>query len=159
MSDLLLAAPIPPDGRLQAWRNHLVPPWVLQTRWKATSDPNSQWTTPWAPFDPQPGPPIALPFIDMTAGVLSDGRTQFWGVDRTGVVYTTWKVSTAHDSLWTNWSKFDTTAIPSPIRGIAVAALPDKRLQLFILNLPPGTWTSWKTTIDSNSAWTNFSAF
>jgi len=114
MSNILLAAPIPPDGRLQAWRNILVGPnWEFQTRWKATSDPSSPWTNPWGPFNPPPPSAVNLPFVDMTAGVLSDGRTQFWGVDASGVVYTSWKVSTAHDSLWSGLSVFNTAPIPS----------------------------------------------
>ncbi len=164
MSDFLLAAPIPPDGRLQAWTHVIVGGLTvqLQTRWKATSDPKSPWTTPWAPFVPDPvAGGATLPFIDMTAGVLSDGRTQIWGVDSSGagVVYTSWKVSTAHDSLWTGWSVFNTTSITgdTPI-GIAAAALPDKRLQLFIIGLPPAlkVWTAWKITTDPKSPWTDF---
>ena len=67
MSNYLLSAPIPPDGRLQVWYYHGSP--TLQTRWKATSAPNSQWTAPAAPFNPAP-PGV---FDDMTAGVLPDG--------------------------------------------------------------------------------------
>ena len=168
MSDYLLAAPIPPDGRLQVWSLVETPSgsgnYKFSTRWKATSNPDSQWTTPWAPFDPPN--PVEVPFFyDMTAGVLSDGRTQIWGlgwnsVTGTSEVYTTWKLSTAHDSLWKSpWSKFDitplTAAADSPT-GVAVAALPDKRLQLFILGQGPvlQVWTAWKTTTDPNSPWT-----
>jgi hypothetical protein len=164
MSDFLLATPIPPDGRLQVWTHVEVVVLIfeLQTRWKATSDPNSQWTAPWAVFDPQP-PASVLPFRDMTTGVLSDGRTQIWGIGHDQKVYTTWKVSTAHDSLWNSWSEFSTTALlPSNPIGISVAALPDKRLQLFIMdNSFPNLqiWTAWKTTTDSNSPWTNLAKF
>jgi hypothetical protein len=153
MSDYLVAAPIPPDGRLQVWALDSTATKLL-TRWKITSDPNSQWSAPWGPLDPQPP---SLPFYDMTAGVLSDGRTQIWGVDGSGVVYTTWKVSTAHDSPWTNWSTFDTTGISAA--GIAVAALPDKRLQLFIVDGALKTYSAWKTTTASNSPWTSFTPF
>ncbi len=161
MSNILLAAPIPPDGRLQAWRNILVGGvWEFQTRWKATSDPSSPWTNPWGPFNPPPPSAVNLPFLDMTAGVLSDGRTQFWGVDASGVVYTSWKVSTAHDSLWSGLSVFNTAPIPSGnVVGVAVAALPDKRLQLFFMDGSLQTWTSWKTTTDPKSPWTTPATF
>jgi hypothetical protein len=156
MSDIT-AAPIPPDGRLQAWRNF---GGVLQTRWKDTSDPNSQWTAPWAPFITTGLGGAVAPFVDMTAGNLSDGRTQIWAVDSAGVVWTTWKESTAHDSLWTSWSKFNTANIPAgTVHSIAVAELPDDRLQLFIMDNTNHTWTAWKTTTDPSSAWTGFSAF
>jgi hypothetical protein len=158
MSNLLLAAPIPPDGRLQVWRNIFSGTWEFQTRWKATSDPSSPWTNPWGPFNPPPPSGVNLPFVDMTAGVLSDGRTQFWGVDTSGVVYTSWKVSTAHDSLWTGLSVFNTAPIPN-VLGIAVAALPDKRLQLFFMDGSLQTWTSWKTTTDPKSPWTTPATF
>jgi hypothetical protein len=75
-------------------------------------------------------------------------------------VYTSWKVSTAHDSLWSGWSEFDTTPLTNTGHhpdGIAVATLPDKRLQLFIEDDNPAAyavWTSWKTTTDPNSPWT-----
>jgi hypothetical protein len=155
MSDIT-AAPIPPDGRLQAWK---MVSGVLQTRWKATSDPNSQWTAGWAPFTTA-GLPGGLTFRDMTAGDLSDGRTQIWGVGSDNNVYTTWKVSTAHDSLWTSWSKFNTAPIPGA-HSIAVAELPDDRLQLFIMDntATRQTWTAWKTTTNPDSAWTGFSPF
>jgi hypothetical protein len=96
----------------------------------------------------------------MTAGVLSDGRTQIWGIGLNSLVYTTWKVSTAHDSPWTGWSNFDisplTAASVHPI-GIAAAALQDKRLQLFIMDDSANLaiWTAWKTTTASNSPWTS----
>ena len=157
MSDYLLSAPIPPDGRLQVW--YVDPTGLtLLTRWKATSDPRSQWTAPAAPFNPPP-PPAPFPpvFFDMTAGVLPDGRTQIWGIaSGTNNVLTSWKVSTAHDSLWSGWSPFDTSPITAtgsvPI-GIAVAALPDKRLQLFIMDSNINIWTAWKTTAVPNAPW------
>jgi len=150
MSNYLLAAPIPPDGRLQVWNFDGAN--ILQTRWKATADPRSQWTAPWAPFNP---PPPGL-FFDMTAGVLPDGRTQIWGIESgTRTVYTSWKVSTAHDSLWSGWSVVDTSPMSNPPEGIAVAALPDKRLQLFIEELSAtfAVWTSWKISTDPKSPW------
>ncbi len=157
MAHYLLAAPIPPDGRLQVWNFDQTN--ILKTRWKATSDPSSPWTNPWGPFSPPPpGPGI---FFDMTAGVLPDGRTQIWGIDDNSLkVYTSWKVSTAHDSLWSGWSEFDTTPLTNTgfrPDGISVAALPDKRLQLFIEDDNPAAfavWTSWKTTTDPKSPWT-----
>ena len=167
MSNLLVSAPIPPDGRLQVWNFDGTN--TLQTRWKATADPNSPWTTPWTPFNPSPpGSPPGL-FFDMTAGVLTDGRTQIWGVGfdavtTTNKVYTSWKVSTDHNSLWSGWSEFDITpmtAVGVQPDGIAVAALPDKRLQLFIIGQFPAfkIWTAWKTTTDPNSPWTTLATF
>jgi hypothetical protein len=155
MPHYLLAAPIPPDGRLQVWNfdgtNTLV------TRWKATADPSSPWTTPWTPFNPPPpGSPPAL-FLDMTAGVLPDGRTQIWGLLDTDLkVYTSWKVSTDLHALWSGWSDFDITPMaPNHPDGISVATLPDKRLQMFMEeNVPPyDVWTAWKTSTDPKSPW------
>jgi hypothetical protein len=96
----------------------------------------------------------------MTAGVLPDGRTQIWGIlDTDNKIYTSWKVSTAHDSLWSGWSEFDITPMTNAgfqPDGISVAALPDKRLQLFIEDnsMNFNVWTSWKQTTAPNSPWT-----
>jgi hypothetical protein len=158
MSNFLLAAPIPPDGRLQVWNFDGTN--TLKTRWKATADPNSPWTTPWTTFNPSPpGSPPAL-FFDMTAGVLPDGRTQIWGIlDTDHKVYTSWKVSTDLHSLWSGWSEFDIAPMtPAGVQpeGISVSTLPDKRLQLFIEDSSANfdVWTSWKTTTDPKSPWT-----
>ena len=163
MSDYLVVAPIPPDGRLQVFAHVNSGGTVqLHTRTKATSDPNSLWTFPWAPFVPPPPPapfPNAPIFEDMTAGVLSDGRTQIWGLHFDGQVYTTRKVSTAPDSPWEPWRVFDITPITDPRNrpiGVSAAALPDKRLQLFFIGPYPDLqiWTTWQTTRDPNSRWT-----
>jgi hypothetical protein len=94
----------------------------------------------------------------MTAGVLPDGRTQIWGVDPTTFrIWTSWKVSTAHEALWSGWSEFDTNPMAGVNRAnsISVSALPDKRLQLFVMqnSSPWDIWTAWKTSTDPNAPW------
>jgi hypothetical protein len=146
----ITSAPIPPDSRLQAWRSIAT---TVETRWKASNDPNAQWT-PWAPFSATALPAVQ-PLRDMAAGVLSDGRTQLWGVGNDGRVYTTSKVNTTHASPWTAWSLFNATGTPPGITRIAVAALPDKRLQLFITDNTT-VWSAWQTPTGS---WTSIQPF
>jgi hypothetical protein len=84
-----------PDGRLQVFevRND----GTVWTRWKLTTDPNSQWA-PWQIFG-SGGSSISV-------GSLSDGRLQVFLTKLDGHVQTRWKATTDPNAQWTPWSPF-----------------------------------------------------
>lgn len=157
MGWFIVATAVLPDSRVQVWEVQTTG--HFRTRWKLTADPNSQWTG-WSDFNVT-GITTGVQLQDVTAGSLSDGRPQLWAIDDTWHIYTSWKLTTDPKSLWNNWIPFPTPGIPSGTQFFSVSAvpLPDKRLQLFIMDGSNVIWTSWKTTTDSKSAWTNFSQF
>jgi hypothetical protein len=156
---IYFASAVLPDGRAQVWEIQFTPTSSFRTRWKLTTDPNSQWSG-WSDFNGTGLPSQNLQ--DVTAGSLSDGRPQLWAVDGiNNQIYTSWKLSTDPKSLWNNWIPFPTPGTPagSQFFSVAVVPLPDKRLQLFITDFNDVVWTAWKTTTAANSAWSNFSKF
>ena len=71
----------------------------LETRWKASTDPNSAWTA-WQPFQ-TPGGGVTT----IAGSELSDGRVQLFATLRSGDTVSSWKEG-GPDSAWTPWSAF-----------------------------------------------------
>src|SRR5271157_1459532 len=92
---------------------------------------------------------------------LPDGRLQIWVVDIHSQLWSAWKLTKDPDSQWSAFSKFETPPCgASP--GIAVAPLPDGRLQIWVstgLTGGPQLWSAWKLTKDPDSQWSAFSQF
>jgi hypothetical protein len=85
------------DGRIQVFA---IQNGQIETRWKASTDPNSAWTS-WTQFQTPPGGVTSI-----TVGYLSDKRMQLFATEPNGNVVSCWKVSTDPNAQWTPWSAF-----------------------------------------------------
>lgn len=152
----LAAAPLP-DGRLQLWVAD--GGGGLQSTWKKSADPNADWSG-WADFLSEVGA-VSGGVTQVAAAPLPDGRLELWAVDRTGGLLTTWKETTDPDANWTAWSDFlhETGPVPEGVHQVAVATLPDGRLELWVVDKRGGIRTSWKTTPDPDATWSQWSDF
>jgi len=94
--------------------------------------------------------------INVAVAPLSDGRLQFWAVDRQGGVSTSWKTSTDPNAGWTSPTDFleSVGPLPTGCAQIAVAPLSDGRLQLWATDNAGGVSSTWKSSTDPNSSWT-----
>jgi len=90
----------------------------------------------------------------VAVGELSDGRLQVFEITADGRLRSRWKISTDPNSAWTGWVY--STDLPAPFQSIAVGKLPDRRLQLFAVDVNGVSWSKWKVTTDSNSTWTEW---
>jgi Tol biopolymer transport system component len=86
------------DGRTQVW---LIDANQIQSRWKETTNPNSDWTN-WGQF---PSPNGVVPAA-ISGAPLEDGRVQLYLVDTSGGTWSAWKTTTASTAPWTAWTKF-----------------------------------------------------
>jgi hypothetical protein len=73
----------------------------ILTRWKATPDPNSDWTA-WSAFQGLPGGAAT----SIAAAALPDKRPQLFATDVAGNTWSCWKSTTAVSASWTPWSAF-----------------------------------------------------
>jgi hypothetical protein len=149
-------APLP-DGRLELWAVDAAG--GVSTTWKLTTQPNANWA-PWGDFLAEVG---ALPVgaRQVAAARLPDGRLELWAVDAAGGVSTTWKLTTQPNASWAPWSDFlaEVGALPSGARQVAVAALPDARLELWAVDEAGGLFTTWKLTTAPNASWAPWEDF
>src|SRR5262249_48867603 len=92
---------------------------------------------------------------------LPDGRLQLWVVDGAGGFWSTWKTTTDPNADWTPWEDFlgGVGTLANGVRQVAVAALPDGRLQLWVVDGAGGVWSTWKTEMDPDAPWTLWSDF
>src|ERR1044071_8968332 len=97
-------------------------------------------------------------YTDVAVAPLADKRLQFWAIDLTGKLWSRWKTSTDSNATWTALSTFQMPPGVSVVKSIAAAPLSDGRLQLWTIDSNGTMWSCWKTG-DSNSAWTNWTAF
>jgi hypothetical protein len=125
--------------------------------------------SPWSKFTQLPEAPVD----SLVAGQLTDGRIQIFASDTNGAIFSIWQdtngnwpsfwqgfaqpggkpifVSQENIALWFHQLKEDLT--------LAIAPLPDGRLQLFAIDDSANIWSAWKTSIDPNSGWTDWSPF
>jgi hypothetical protein len=146
------------DGRLQVWAHRA--DGTMDTTWKTAPHPNASWA-PWAPMVPQFS--AATSMAVGNAGNPPNEITQLWAIGfESFSLSTTWKMSPDSNSGWWDWQKMEPD--PGPVESVAVAKLPDGRLQLFVLQVnPQGRYddprtilTSVKQTTDPGAAWTNW---
>jgi len=94
----------------------------------------------------------------LTAAQLSDGNMQFWAVDSFGQIWSTWQITT--DTTYQDWRYWQmpwTPAVPAfRAAQIAVAPLPDQRLQFWTVDTEGYIWSCWKTGTAGNAPWTDF---
>src|SRR5271157_1305225 len=153
--NLVMVAPLP-DGRLQIWVVDIHS--QLWSAWKLTKDPDSQWSA----FSKFETPPCgASPGIAVAP--LPDGRLQIWvstGLTGGPQLWSAWKLTKDPDSQWSAFSQFETPpGGPYEFEGMAVAPLPDGRLQIWVLDNAYQLWSASKLTKDPDSQWSAFSQF
>ena len=140
-----------PDGRLELWVSDANG--GLWTTWKLDADPNAAWA-PWVDFLTEVG---GLPAgaRNVAVGVLPDGRLELWVSDANGGLWTTWKVDADPNAAWAPWVDFlaEVGGLPAGAQSVAVAPLPDKRLEFWVSDANGGLWTTWKVDADPNAAW------
>lgn len=152
----LAVAPLS-DGRLQVWAIDEAGG-VLSSR-KVAVDANTDWTD-LSDFLPEVGPlPMAATHI--AAAALSDGRLELWVTLANGQLFTAWQIVTDADVAWSGWSDFlaEVGPIPEGVAHVAVARLPDGRLQLWAATSEGDLLTTWKTQTNANANWSVWSSF
>src|SRR5436853_486920 len=134
------------DGRMQLWATDASG--RIWSIWQTSYD-WIYWQSPWTP---------ALPTFksqSLAVAPLSDKRLQFWAVDTAGKIWSCWKSTTDSNSAWTAWTlQWTAQAPPFTATQVAAAPLSDGRLQFWAVDTAGKIWSCWKSTTDSNSAWT-----
>ena len=142
----------------------------LQTTWSISPQVGSGWE-PWQPFPaPAASDDLQLPAWEVTMTQLravtpdpevhgNTGRLQLWGLffnatqtsSQPSRVYSTIKSSEHPNAPWGPWEDFKLPVLPGPVQGtiavaydMAVAQLPDGRLQF---------WASFVSTAAGQSIW------
>ena len=115
---------------------------------------------PWSDFLAEVG---SLPNGVQQAAVapLPDGRLELWAIDAAGGLFTTWKVSTVPNAGWAPWTDFlaEVGSLPNGVQQVAVAPLPDGRLELWAIDAAGGLFTTWKVSAAPNAGWAPWTDF
>ena len=131
----------------------------LFSTWKRTTNPIADWVS-WTNFEGEVG---AVPggARQVAVAPLPDRRLELWAVDGTGGLFTTWKVDTNPDAAWVPWADFyaEVGGLAAGARQVAVAPLPDGRLQLWAVDGTGGLFTTWKVDTNPNAAWVPWADF
>jgi hypothetical protein len=144
------------DGRLQIWANVGVPngPTQAYTKWKTTTDPNSEWTD-WNHIPEDDGVSY-LAAVIFTTGQSELFATMISGIDT--VLVSKYKVSTDSNSDWGEWEPFLPTFPPPPpsqyspqLQWFAAAVLGGPQQGPYWANTPIQLWISSST---DDAAWT-----
>ena len=146
-----------PDGRLQLWMTDGAG--GLLTTWKTSPAPNAPWVA-WSDFLAEVGA-IPTGVAQVAVGRLPDGRLELWAVDRAGGLFTSWKTNSSANAPWAGWADFiaEAGAVPAGVVQVAVAPLPDGRLELWATDGAGGLFTTWKLITNPNAGWTPWSDF
>ncbi|MFB3765684.1 MAG: hypothetical protein ACE14P_10625 [Methanotrichaceae archaeon] len=91
----------------------------------------------------------------ITAAPHIDNRLQLWFIDNTGGLWTTSKQTSESSSNWTPWISWEFPGNASA-KQVAVAPLPDRRLQLWAIDSKGKLWSTWQTTTDIDAGWTSW---
>ncbi len=145
------------DGRLELWLS--TTQGGLFTSWKLTTDPNADWSG-WSDFLAEVGP-VPGGVASIAVAPLADGRLELWAVTTQGGLFSTWKLTTDPNSNWAPW--FDFLAyrggLPSGVREVAMAPLPDGRLEAWVVTNKGGLYSTWKISTDPNADWAEWFDF
>jgi hypothetical protein len=146
-----------PDLRLELWANDGIG--NLFSTWKWATNPDADWV-PLMSFLGEVGPlPAAV--TALAVAPLPDGRLELWASTADGGLFSCWKTTTDPNATWTGWADFaaDAGALPAAVTALAVAPLPDGRLELWASTADGGMFSCWKTTTDPNATWTGWADF
>lgn len=145
------------DGRLELWVT--LANGRLFTAWQIVTDPNVAWSG-WSDFLAEVGP-IPAGVAHVAVARLSDRRLELWATTANGGLLTTWKTQTNANATWSGWSDFlaEVGPISAGVAHVAVAPLPDGRLELWATSTNGGLFTTWKTQTNPNAAWSAWNNF
>jgi hypothetical protein len=94
-------------------------------------------------------------FSTMAAGPLSNGAVQFFAIDTSGNLWTTWQLQPGPSSPWN--SPLESVALPSGVSGVSAvqaAALQGGTLQIWVIDNNGNMWSMWSKAFGSGwSAW------
>ena len=128
---------------------------------------------------PNPFDPLLFPgkVTGVAVASLPDGRLQLWATTDGGGLQTTSQTTTDPNAAWSGWSDFLADMYPSPpnpfrppnpfspflfpgkVTGVAVAPLPDGRLQLWATTDGGGLLTTSQTPTNQYAAWSGWQPF
>jgi hypothetical protein len=97
---------------------------------------------------------MANEFDDIFVVPLSDGRLQYFAIDTNFQLWSQWKETTDPNSPWTELTPFEMPPTKGVIK-ICGAQLPNKQVQLFVIDVDRNTWSSWS----GDSGWTPWTTF
>lgn len=137
-----LAAAPRADLGSQVWA---VDPWG--TIWSASKGPSLD--AEWSAWSRVAGAPNA---IHVAAAALPDGRIRLWAIESQGLaLWSTVQTAADVNAAWEEWKQFPISRFP--LANVAVATLPDGRLQMWGVDLENRLWTAWMVTRASDSKW------
>jgi hypothetical protein len=145
------------DRRLQTWV--VDDAGVLLTSRKVSADADADWTDlidVLADIGPLPAAAAHV-----AAASLPDGRIELWVALADGRLFSTWQTSLDADAVWSGWNDFllEVGPLPGGATSLAVAALADGRLELWVASANGGLFSTWKLQRDSNAAWSAWGDF
>ena len=114
--------------------------------------------------------PSDLAVSSFASGLLTDGRIQLFASDTDGVLYSIWQDDILTGTWIPEWEPFpqpggrlilvgtdpNNVLFPNnsfPGNSLAMASLPDQRLQLFAVDAAASVWTTWKSTTNPDAGW------
>jgi hypothetical protein len=103
-------------------------------------------------------PPGLTGLTSIVALRLSDGRIQLVGGTNDGLL-TTWKETVDPNAAWLPWMEFASNPTVRSTTRLAWAPLPDGRPQVWSVNQFGTLSSTWKVSVDPNSAWTQWPTF
>jgi hypothetical protein len=105
--------------------------------------------------------PLPAAAAHVAAAPLSDGRVELWVSLVDGRLFSAWQTSFDTNATWSAWHDFlaEVGPLPGGVTGMAVAALPDARLQLWVATSNGGLFSTWKVQVDPNAAWSGWNDF
>jgi hypothetical protein len=148
----MAAAPLS-DGRLEAWA--VRDTGGLVSTWQVAPSSRADWA-PWFDFLAY-RPELPAPVSQVAMARLPDDRLEAWAVTTEGGLFSTWKVNTGANADWAPW--FDVLAyrsLPAGVPGVqqvAMAPLPDRRLEAWAVTPNGRVFSTWKVTTDPDADW------
>jgi hypothetical protein len=144
------------DGRMQVFALSTLSiggPLRVLTRWKTGVAPDAGFS---AVADMTPADLSGISSI--VALRLSDGRIQLIGGTNDRLL-TTWKANTNPNAAWLPWTDFESMPVVNSTTRLAWAPLHDGRPQVWSVNRFGTLSSTWKVSLDPNSAWEPWSVF
>jgi hypothetical protein len=132
------------DTQIQLWATDIDN--RLMTTWKSSPSVGASWTR----WIDHPNAPFVR---EIAAANLVDGRIQLWAVDVNHRLKTAVKTNPVVGSQFTLWIDHPNT--PFNVQQIAAGLLPDRRVQLWALDMNGSLKTTVKTG-GANSNWTSW---
>ncbi len=95
----------------------------------------------------------------VAAAQLTDGAIQVFAVNKSGQLWSRWKVDSTPNCAWTDWSLFQSFPAGGTLKFVFAIDLSDKRIQIWGIDDKGRIFSCWKQTTVRSSAWTPWTAF